>query len=170
LRDQTQETASLYVASGLERTCIAAAESLREIRRSTPIGRTRPITSGTSGRVLIAYRSTDEIDAILAAQPLRAYTEFSVTDPRRYRDELAAVRRQGYAAAVEQTMAGVSGISTPIFDHEGRCVAALAVSGPSARWTMERMLKSAGTILATSLEISQKFGYEGKVAAGRGVR
>ncbi len=164
LRDVTEETAGLYVASGFDRTCIALEESPLEVRRTTLLGRARPITSGTTGRVLLAYRPPEEVLGILAAQPPPALTPFSIIDSQAFLIALARVREQGYAVGVDQTTIGISGVAAPVFDHTGRVVAALSVSGPSHRWTMERMLAFAASICAAGLELSRELGYRGMTA------
>jgi len=159
LRGLTEETVGLFVASGHYRTCIESVESPHEVRRTSPVGRTRPLTSGTTGRVLLAYRPEHEVLQIMEAVPPPALTPFSITDRTAFLAALATVRAQGYAVGVDQTTVGISGIAAPIFDHEGRVVAALSVSGPSNRWTLERMLGFAEVIYQAGLDISRELGY-----------
>jgi DNA-binding IclR family transcriptional regulator len=47
--------------------------------------------------------------------------------------ELEKVRSQGYAVNTGETAEGVTCVAAPIFNNEGRVIAALSISGPSFR-------------------------------------
>jgi DNA-binding IclR family transcriptional regulator len=55
LRDETGESAQLYVRSGNDRVCIAAAESLQGLRTIVAVGAVLPIDRGSAGRVLTGH-------------------------------------------------------------------------------------------------------------------
>jgi IclR family KDG regulon transcriptional repressor len=52
LRDELEETVSLYIRDGMERVRIQAVESHQTIRRVAPIGDRMPLTVGASSRRL----------------------------------------------------------------------------------------------------------------------
>lgn len=52
LRDQTAESAQLYVAEEGERLCVAAVDSTHELRTIVPVGARLPMDVGSAGRVL----------------------------------------------------------------------------------------------------------------------
>ena len=52
LRDNTGESAQLYVRRGDERVCVLAAESPHSLRTIVPVGSVLPIDRGSAGRVL----------------------------------------------------------------------------------------------------------------------
>jgi DNA-binding IclR family transcriptional regulator len=52
LRDQTGESAQLYVRRGEERVCVLAVESPHSLRTIVPVGAVLPIARGSAGRVL----------------------------------------------------------------------------------------------------------------------
>jgi DNA-binding IclR family transcriptional regulator len=159
LRDLTEETVAIYAPLGAERACIEQLESEHEVRRAASIGRARPLSTGTTGRVLLAWRSSAEIDQALKAGPLASTTGTSEADRERFLTELADVRERGYCLGVDQTIVGVSGIAAPIRDHSGRTVAALSVSGPSTRWTRERMEQFAPAVIEVARQISAELGH-----------
>jgi DNA-binding IclR family transcriptional regulator len=141
LSEATGETAGIYVRMGWQRLCLAESESAHEIRRVGKLGVLQSLTTGSSGRVFLAFMSPDDVDKILDADPLEARTEFSVTDRAAFLVMLEEVKRLGYAIARDETTLGVSGLSVPIKGVEGGVVATLTVSGPSDRWSTARMLE-----------------------------
>jgi DNA-binding IclR family transcriptional regulator len=48
---------------------------------------------------------------------------------------LGAVHENGVAVDLEESLSGVISVAAPIFDHTGRVVAAMGVSGPTSRMT-----------------------------------
>ncbi len=66
---------------------------------------------------------------------------FPCTDPDRLEDELAAIRRRGYAANDQENTPGLIGVAVPIRNPKGRVIAGLAVHAPEARLPMTRALE-----------------------------
>jgi DNA-binding IclR family transcriptional regulator len=89
-----------------------------------------PLHVSSSGMVLLAAAPGDVLERVLAG-PLRAYTDCSVTDPRRLRRVLADVRRQGYAYNPGHVHPEATGIAAPVRDGTGAVVAAVSVIVPN---------------------------------------
>ncbi|OYD07411.1 IclR family transcriptional regulator [Paludifilum halophilum] len=134
LRDTVEETVSLYFRDGFERIRVQAVESLQAIRRVAPLGARMPLAVGASSKVLVAFATPAEQRAILADPSWP-----SSVDRERYRRQLEEIRDQGYATSVEEREAGTSAVSVPVLGRDRRMIAALAVSGPVERLTMDRM-------------------------------
>src|SRR4051812_4583424 len=63
-----------------------------------------PLVCGAGGKVLLAYADSALIDRVLVdSQPVTAWT---VTDPRRLRLELEAIRRTGLARSAQECVVG----------------------------------------------------------------
>lgn len=142
LRDELEETVSLYIRDGCERIRVQAVESLQAIRRVAPLGARMPLAVGASSKILVAFADPQEQQAILEDDSWP-----NSVDREQYRRQLNEIHRLGYATSVEEREAGTSAVSVPILDHSGRIVAALAVSGPVARLTLDRMKKVVPQVL-----------------------
>lgn len=138
LRDQLGETVSIYVRDGSERIRMQAVQSNQSVRRVAPVGVRLPLYAGASSKVLIAYADPIVQDSILTAPSWPASI-----DGRRYKQQLAEVVRQGYATSFEEREVGAAALSSPIFDRSGALAAALSVSGPASRLTMDTMQRYA---------------------------
>jgi DNA-binding IclR family transcriptional regulator len=114
LRDETGESAQLYVRDDDRRVCVAAAERPSGLRDTVPIGARLPLDAGSGGTVLRAWAPS-----------------VGVTDPAD--PELAAVRARGWAESVAEREAGVASVSAPVLDGLGVALAAVSVSGPIER-------------------------------------
>ena len=134
LRDQLQETVSLYIIDGFERLRIQAVESQLPIRRVAPIGARMPLSVGASSKVLVAY-SEPELRA-----KLLGYLEYvEKIDIESFEKQLAKVKSYGYATSFEEREKGTAALSVPIFHTTGEILAALTISGPNNRLTYKIM-------------------------------
>lgn len=136
LRDELDETVSLYLRVGKERIRIQAVESRQAIRRVAPIGARMPLSVGASSKVLIAYASEEEIREVLDDPDWPDNVDKGV-----FQEQLKRIREDGYAISVEEREAGTAAVSVPIFSRQRRLVAALAVSGPVSRMNVKKMVQ-----------------------------
>ncbi|WP_422368434.1 IclR family transcriptional regulator [Pelagibius sp.] len=111
LRDDSGETASLYVGSGLTRTCLYRENSVRELRHHLEEGARLPLALGAAGKVLRAY--ADEAD-----------------------ETLRRVRRDGYALSLGERDPNIAAVAVPLLDGTGRLLGALCLSGLAAQFTL----------------------------------
>jgi DNA-binding IclR family transcriptional regulator len=132
LRDQSQETVNLYVLEGQSRVCVAQKESPQNIRYVVPLGVPLPLWGGASAKVLLADSRPSAIDAVLSAgKKDAAYRS-------RFLEELRRVREGDLAVSHGEREAGASSVAAPL--RAGRhTIAAVAVSGPTPRFTSERV-------------------------------
>jgi DNA-binding IclR family transcriptional regulator len=92
--------------------------------------------------VLVAFA-----DPAVAQQLVRSPEWPESLDRRLFLAQLEDIRRAGYATSIEERESGAAAVSAPIFNRSGRLVAALSVSGPASRWTLEAMRDHAETII-----------------------
>ncbi|MBC8080225.1 MAG: IclR family transcriptional regulator [Gorillibacterium sp.] len=142
LRDLIGETVSLYLRDDLERIRVQAVQSSQAIRRVAPIGVRLPLHVGASGKVLVAF-ATSEVRERLLASAIWSSEEHKAA----YLVQLEEAKRQGYATSMEEREEGAAAVAAPIFDRAHRMVAALAVSGPSNRLTMDKMKQDAEFVM-----------------------
>ncbi|MBK8050389.1 MAG: IclR family transcriptional regulator [Anaerolineales bacterium] len=120
---------------------------------ATALWKRLPIHATASGKLLLAHLPSAEVNEVLA-QPLPAFTPHTITDPSELRQQLALIRRQGYAMDNEEFEMGVRGVSAPIWGIDGRLVAALGVPGPAGRITDERASSIASALTEAAANIS----------------
>jgi len=147
VRDATGETVSLHVRSDDLRVCIAEVQSHESVRRVVPIGLIVPLHFGATGRVLLAFALPEFISAYVAKLDLSAKKEKALLK------ELAAIKEQGWAMAVDSWISGLSGLAAPVRDGNA-VVASMAVSGPSIRFARKVMASHVEDILAASRRAS----------------
>ena len=160
LLQKVEETICLITPRGLERVCIEALQPDRELRIVAAVGRANPIYAGASGRVLLAYRPSEEITRILEQNPLMPITGTTETDYKAYLKQLEGIREQGYFMSIGEVTEGSSALAAPIFDESGMVVAAVAIRGPEARMTEEKGRGMAPILLKTTQAIGTELGHK----------
>jgi DNA-binding IclR family transcriptional regulator len=113
LRDETGESAQLYVRSGDTRVCLASLESPHSLRTIVAVGAVLPMDRGSAAKVLSAGVLTTGV----------------LTNG-------AAAVHPGWAESVEERERGVASVSAPVIVG-GRVIAAVSVSGPIERTSRE---------------------------------
>jgi DNA-binding IclR family transcriptional regulator len=134
LAERTTETVTLAIVDGGSATTIAQVDTPHVVGTRTWIGRGTPLHATSDGKVFLAFGR-----APLPRGRLAELTARTHTDPARLADELAQIRRQGWAQALGELEEGLHGIAAPVFDSSGRCQAALSVSGPAYRITTDKI-------------------------------
>ncbi len=158
LRNDSGETVHVAVLEGADAMYVHRIESQATLRTFSRVGRRVPAHTTSSGKVLLAFGPPEQIDVVVAAG-LRRIGPRSITTERRLRDVLATIRRDGYAVSVEENEKGVASIGAPVFGHDGSCIAAVSMAGPTLRMTPDQMPRLVQRVRRCALEVSQGMGF-----------
>lgn len=101
------------------------------------------------GKAILAHLPEAELAAHLAAEPLAAKTEKTITDEAVLRKELAEIRRQGHAVDREEHIPGTFCVASAII-VDGRPIGAIGVTGRS----LDALTEHVGTVEHTAEIIS----------------
>ncbi len=134
---ETGESAFLTVISGDESVCVDKIDSPQPIRVALTIGGRYPLHAGASNKILLAYAPAECIDAYIA-KGLAQITPDTITDPKQLREDLAQIRRQGWAYSVGELTPGVAAIAVPLRDSNGEVVAGLSIANLASRFSEDR--------------------------------
>lgn len=127
LHARTGMSTHLAVREGHEVLYIEALRAHPNYTGHSRIGGHLGLHVTASGLVLLAHESQDFLDNYLD-QPLKRYTEHTVTEPQQLRTFLAQVRRQGYAVAHQFVAPTAGAIGAPIVGADGRTVSAVGLA------------------------------------------
>jgi len=125
------------------------------------VGELTPLHATSSGKVLLAFMSPDARRELLADAGLRRFTEHTITSVERLETQLQDVPRTGYVVSLEELEHGLNAVAAPIRDHLGGVIAALSVSGPAYRLTVDRVREIAPTVVSAADDVSRRMGYRG---------
>ncbi|HWW69738.1 MAG TPA: IclR family transcriptional regulator C-terminal domain-containing protein [Duganella sp.] len=135
------ESSSMAVLEDGEVLYVARAATSRVMSVALNTGSRLPAYCTSLGRVMLAHLPPDELERYLAKTKLRAMTENTVTNPKRLREILADVRRDGYAINDEELELGLRSIAVPVRGASGQVLAALNVGAQAARVSVKQLEK-----------------------------
>jgi DNA-binding IclR family transcriptional regulator len=84
---------------------------------------------------VLAFLPESFLAKYLRRPGLQAVTPHTVTDPRKFRGILQQIQTQRWAVSFQQNLLGARGVAVPIFDHRGKVIASLGISGPHPRFS-----------------------------------
>jgi len=155
LADESGETVNLMVPTPGGTEAIAQEDGRHLLGATSWIGRDVPDHASGAGKVFLAF------GAAAIAPRLQRLTDRTIVDRAALEAELRAVRERGYATLVDELEPGLSVVAAPVFDADGAVVAALAVSGPTARLPAHRLALLGRVAIEQAHAVSQRLGYRG---------
>ncbi len=122
------------------------------------VGARLPTHGSGVGKVLLAHRTWHEVTTLLEEEGLKPFTPNTITSFDRLAEELEQVRRQGYAYDHEEVIQGLCCVAAPIYDENGRALAAMSISVPAYRFYPKQEIYTTIIVKATQ-RISKVLGY-----------
>jgi DNA-binding IclR family transcriptional regulator len=159
----SHENVQLAVREGTEAVFLERLAGRRSVRVLTRVGDRFALHATGVGLVLLAY-APHEVQQEVLDGPLRAWTPYTVTDPRQLRRTLAEVRRTGLAVSDRQVTVDAVSVAAPILGPQGDVVAALSLV--VRHGTLEPAALAAGVRSAAG-GISRAMGGPGSAPARR---
>jgi IclR family KDG regulon transcriptional repressor len=159
LMEKTKENVNLVVQNGKEALYISRVQGPHKLQFIEEVGNRLPLHCTAVGKVLLAFSDMPERQEIIPRAKLPKLTRFTITDPKRLTQELANIRKRGFAVDNEEYEEGCRCIAAPIKNSAGQTIAALAISGPCSRISERRIRFLAKTVMEIALRVSHKFGY-----------
>ncbi len=158
LAEKTGETIHLAVPSAREVVYIAKIESPHALGMSSHIGTRLPMYCTSLGKAILAFSNPELVEAVLAEE-LNARTPQTKTSPGALRAELVNIRSRGFALDDEENETGIRCVGAPVLDYSGQAIAAISISGPSERLTLERAVELGPVVWESTQRVSKRWGY-----------
>ncbi len=153
----THETVGLGVIDGDQLLTVAQVDGPNLIAVGDWTGRSTPLHCVASGKVLMASQAEREVVRVVK-RGLARYTERTIVDLEPLLEELARIRRRGYATAIGEYELGLNAVAAPVHDARGQVIAAVDIWGPTFRLTPRRMPELAAQVREAASAISVRLG------------
>jgi DNA-binding IclR family transcriptional regulator len=157
LAKSARETVSLVVMEGESALTVAQVDGPNLVAVGDRTGRSTPLHCLASGKVLMAALAEREVLRI-SRRGIARYTDRTIVDLEPLLEELARVRRRGYATAVGEFEVGLNAVAAPVVDARGAVVAGVDIWGPAFRVTPLRVPELAGLVREAAAAISLRLG------------
>lgn len=158
LCEATGESVALEMLSGNHIILACQVEGQKHIRFSFKPGDQVPINVAAGAKVILAHSEPEFVSQCLKQKFVR-YTPNTIVSKKEYMKLLEEVRREGVAYDRGERYEEAHAIAAPIFNHEGRPLAALVIAGPALRITPEFFKEAVGPLKRTAAQISERLYY-----------
>ena len=128
----THETTGLGILDGDTMLAVAQVDGPNLIAVGDWTGRATPLHCVASGKVLLSSLAEREVLRIVR-RGLVSYTERTIVELEPLLEELARIRRRGYATAIGEYELGLNAVAAPVHDARGNVIAAVDIWGPAFR-------------------------------------
>ncbi|GAB3913822.1 IclR family transcriptional regulator [Kibdelosporangium lantanae] len=154
---ELDETVNVAIMDSGQATNITQVYGTAAVTTRNWIGQRTPLHATSSGKVLLAWAPEEDLE--LALDTLERYTPNTITSRSRLLAELDTIRDHGWGSTNEELEIGLNALAAPIRDGSGGVIAAVSVSGPAYRLTVELFAEVAEKLCAGAAEISSRVGF-----------
>lgn len=125
-----------------------------------PIGKPLPLHIGAGPKLLLAYLPELERERILERISLEKFTNNTITDINKLREELSNIRNKGFSFDDQEYEIGVYAYGAPVFDYSGNVVASIITAIPEVRHQPDKIKIIVQMLVSTSKELSFRLGFQ----------
>lgn len=126
------------------------------------VGHRLPVHSTAIGKILVSQMTETEILAILELRGMEKKTPKTITNQKKFLKELENVKTYGFAVDNEENSFDVRCVASPVYDSQGKIIAALGTSDTIIRLDEAHLPKIVEMVKNSAEKISKIFGYEVK--------
>ena len=153
-----RETISLAALFDNRVEVVAVMESPQIIRMSNVVGHILPPNASSLGKVIAAFQTRQQQEKLLRSYGFWHFTEKSITDPAKLREEFHRVHADKFATDREESVPDGICFGVPVFNAAGEVNVALSSSVPKMRVRDQEHEKAiVAALRATAEKISADF-------------
>jgi IclR family acetate operon transcriptional repressor len=163
LSQQIGETCNFGVMAGSHVVYLDRVESAWPFGLRFEPGSRVPLHCTSMGKLFLSLLPAPKRALMLRSIPLYRYTENTFTDVVRLEEELKKVHAAGVSVDNQEFLAGVVCVAVPVHSPRKQAVAALAISAPLARMSLQQgithipLLQAAAKQLAVTIDDDKGF-------------
>jgi IclR family pca regulon transcriptional regulator len=163
LGEATGETVNLAVLSGDRVLYLVRLRNSDLVTANIQVGSTLPAVTTSIGKLLLAHLDDADLTGRITEESFAAqHGPNAKVSLDELRDELAAIREQGWSMQDEELAYGLRSVAGPIVGADGRVVAGVNLAVQARDWSTQRIVRELKpVVLETCAEIS------GLLAVGR---
>ncbi len=152
--ERSGECAHLAIFANGQVLYIDQVESPATLRVNADVGHLAPLHCTALGKALLAFGDHD------VPEKLDSLTDHSITSALQLERELEKTRNQGYALDDEEYDYGVRCIAVPVRDLGGKVIAAIGISGPAHRMSLEQIPALAIQVVEVGQALSDRLSFK----------
>ncbi len=155
LAEQTGERVKFGVLSQHHILIVLAVESMRQLQTRGDLGTRWPLHSSAPGKAILSTLAWERAEDILWTAGKPAFTRSTLRTLEEAEREMKQIGNQGYALDRQENEPGVCCMAAPVVDPLRETVAAIFISGPSARMRDGQLPELGQRVAAAGVGISR---------------
>jgi len=155
----TGESVYLNVEAGMERVCIAKADSPHTIRHYIALGVSLPLYAGAGGKILLAACSRERFNAFMDDVKPSLPGAGKPINREELWEELNGIRASNLAWSFMERTDDAASVGSPVRDSRGYVVASLVIAGPAIRFQAENRGRFEVLVRQAAVELSRMLGF-----------
>jgi DNA-binding IclR family transcriptional regulator len=148
------ETCNLAAPDRDGMTYLDRVETHWPLRIQLPIGSQVPFYCTASGKMHLSSLRPAQAERLLQAADFKPHGPRMFRSPKALLEEIAKVRKRGFATDNEEFMADMVAIAVPILDDQRRLVSTLSVHAPVQRQTLASLEQHLDRLQEAARELS----------------
>jgi DNA-binding IclR family transcriptional regulator len=158
LRNATGETALIGTLAGIHGVVLDQAPSLHPVKVVVELGHAFPLHSAAPAKAMLAFLDPDSYSRLMPHLTFERFTRHTLCTPAAYLNALEDVRAAGFALDVGEESESFRCAAAPVFDHQGRPIAAIWISGPSDRLPLPALTQAAQSVKSHAAALTARLG------------
>jgi DNA-binding IclR family transcriptional regulator len=160
LAETLQLSAHLGVLDGTDVLYLVRRTPNTPLASNIRVGSRLPAHATTMGRMLLAFMTDVELEALYAGKELQRFSDHTATTLAALEAKADKDRRAGIAWSEAHFERGIGSAAVPVFDFGGTPLGAINVSGPVGAFANEERREVIGQELRQAgIEISRRLGW-----------
>lgn len=155
LTAQTRETSHVAVLDSDKIMFIDKVESPEPLKMSTNVGARLPLHYPATAKAIFAYLSPEKQAKLLKTMTFERMTANTITSSHGFMAHIENVKSQGYAIDNEEVYIGTRCAAAPVFNAQGRVVAAIGITAPALRFKQEDIPRMAAIVKEIAADYSK---------------
>lgn len=158
LAEATGETINIAVLSDGAALYLDQASGPASVQSHNWVGQRIPLHATSNGKVLLSGLSEHGIRSVLGAK-LKLYTPQTVISLPTLLAQIAEVVDTGSSVVVDELEVGLTAVSAPVRNAHGDVIASISASGPSFRFTADKVESAREQLIRAAADISARLGW-----------
>ena len=138
LNDLTSETIHLITRHDDMGVYIAKMECKNQIGLRSTVGWEVPLYCTSGGKILLAYQPENWLEKYFSTTTFKRYTDNTLITEDALRQEIALIKKQGFALDNGEHNPDVICVAAPIFYSSQKVIASISIAAPKYRVSLEK--------------------------------
>ena len=157
ISDRTGETVHYSVLDRDAAALLFRAKGTQLVTVDFQIGDRAPLHCTSIGKLLLAFQDVRLVERVIE-RGLPKVARNTITDPQAFRAELQRIHVQGYSYDDLEFEDDMRCVAVPVFEKGGVVKGGISLSGPSSRYTPQKLDELKDIAVAAARRLSQQLG------------